>query len=96
MSSLRSTAPTRFDDTVFVRWSFRDRTSTWQDSDRIPIRITGGRESGFRGVATKENYAAGAWRVIVETRDGREIARLRFTISTRAPNPARVFVTTVY
>ena len=70
-------APTRFDDTVFVRWSFRDRTSAWQDSDRIPIRITGGRESGFRGVATKENYVAGAWRVVVETRDRREIARLR-------------------
>ena len=37
-------APTRFDDTVFVRWSFLDRTSSWKDSDRIPIRITGGRE----------------------------------------------------
>ena len=89
-------APTRFDDTVFVRWSFRDRTSTWQDSDRIPIRITGGRESGFRGVATKENYVAGAWRVIVETRDRREIARLRFTITKAEANPERVFKTEVF
>ena len=80
-------APTRFDDTVFVRWSFRDPTSTWQDSDRIPIRITGGRERGFRGVATKENYVAGAWRVIVETRDRREIARLRFR--SRKPRRTR-------
>ncbi len=89
-------APTRFDDTVFVRWSFRDRASTWQDSDRIPIRITGGRQNGFRGVATKENYVAGAWRVIVETRDGREIARLRFTITKAESNPERVFKTEVY
>ena len=89
-------APTRFDDTVFVRWSFRDRTSAWQDSDRIPIRITGGRESGFRGVATKENYSAGAWRVIVETRDRREIARLRFTITKAEANGERVFRTEVY
>jgi DUF2914 family protein len=89
-------APTRFDDTVFVRWSFRDRNSTWQDSDRIPIRITGGRENGFRGVATKENYVDGAWRVMVETRDGREIARLRFTITKAEPNPERVFKTAVY
>jgi len=89
-------APTRFDDTVFVRWSFRDRKSTWQDSDRIPIRITGGRQSGFRGVATKENYVAGAWRVIVETRDGREIARLRFTITKAEVDPERVFKTEVY
>jgi len=89
-------APTRFDDTVFVRWSFLDRKSTWQDSDRIPIRITGGRETGFRGVATKENYVAGDWRVIVETRDGREIARLRFTITKGEANPERVFKTEVY
>jgi DUF2914 family protein len=89
-------APTRFDDTVFVRWSFRDRTSTWQDSDRIPIRITGGRQKGFRGVATKENYDAGAWRVIVETRDGREIARLGFTITKAEANPDRVFKTRIY
>ena len=89
-------APTRFDDTVFVRWSFLDRTSGWKDSDRIPIRIAGGREEGFRGVATKENYTPGAWRAIVETRDGREIARLRFTITKGEPNPERVFKTKMY
>ncbi|HEX4825400.1 MAG TPA: DUF2914 domain-containing protein [Candidatus Polarisedimenticolaceae bacterium] len=89
-------APTRFDDTVFVRWSFLDRTSSWKDSDRIPIRITGGRDEGFRGVATKENYTPGAWRAIVETRDGREIARLRFTITEGELNPARVFKTETY
>ena len=89
-------APTRFDDTVVVRWSFRDPRSGWQDSDRIPIRITGGREQGFRGVATKENYGPGDWRVFVETRDGREIARLRFAIAIGTVNPERVFKTEVY
>jgi DUF2914 family protein len=89
-------APTRFDDTVFVRWSFRDRTSTWHDSDRIPIRIAGGREKGFRGVATKENYTPGVWRVTVETRDRREIGRLDFTITQAEATPARVFKTDVY
>jgi hypothetical protein len=89
-------APTRFDDTVFVRWSFRERDSAWHDSDRIPIRIIGGREEGFRGFATKENYSPGAWRVIVETRDGREIARLRFTITRAGADPGRTFKTVVY
>jgi len=89
-------APTRFDDTVFVRWSFRDKASVWHDADRIPIRITGGRERGFRGVATKENYSEGVWRVIVETRDGREISRLRFTITKSEPNPDRSFATEIY
>src|SRR5580765_7616329 len=89
-------APTRFDDTVFVRWSFLDHTSSWKDSDRIPIRIAGGREEGFRGVATKENYTPGVWRAIVETRDGREIARLRFKITKGEPDAERVFKTEVY
>jgi hypothetical protein len=89
-------APTRFDDTVFVRWSFYDRASGWKDSDRIPIRITGGRHSGFRGVATKSNYTDGDWRVVVETRDGRDIARLRFTIAKGEMNAERAFKTEVY
>jgi hypothetical protein len=89
-------APTRFDDTVFVRWSYFDRASGWKDFDRIPIRITGGRQGGFRGVATKSNYVDGDWRVVVETRDGRDIARLRFTIAKGEANPERVFTTEVY
>jgi hypothetical protein len=85
-------SPTDFADTVFVRWSVHDRTSGWQDSDRIPIRITGGREGGFRGTAVKENYVDGRWRVRLETKDGREISRLHFTISSGPRNPSRVFV----
>jgi Protein of unknown function (DUF2914) len=89
-------APVRFDDSVYVRWSFLDHASRWRESDKIPIQITGGRENGFRGVATKENYFPGAWRVILETRDGREIARLRFDTTKGAANSARLFKTAVY
>ena len=89
-------SPTAFADTVFVRWSVHDRAAGWQDSDRIPIRITGGREGGFRGTTTKQNYVAGQWRVTVETQDGREIARRHFTISNGPANPSRVFVVETY
>ena len=89
-------SPTAFDDTVVVRWSMKDPARGWQDSDRIPIRITGGREGGFRGTATKKNYVAGEWRVIVETQDGREISRLHFTISAVPVNPTRVFAMETY
>jgi len=89
-------SPTRFDDTVFVRWSLKDPAHGWQDSDRIPIHITGGREDGFRGFATKQNFSNGDWRVLVETRDGREISRLHFTVTKRERNPDRVFRTRVY
>ena len=89
-------SPTDFADTVFVRWSVHDRTAGWQDSDRIPIRITGGRAGGFRGTATKQNYVDGRWRVRLETQDGREIARRHFTISSGPVNPSRVFVVETY
>jgi hypothetical protein len=89
-------SPTNFDDTVFVRWSLKDPAHGWQDSDRLPIHITGGRKEGFRGFATKQNYSDGEWRVMVETRDGREIARLHFTVTRHDPNPNRVFRTRMY
>jgi len=89
-------SPTHFADTVYVRWSVHDRMSGWQESDRIPIRITGGREGGFRGRTTKQNYVAGQWRVTLETQDGREIARRDFSISTGPVNPSRVFVVETY
>jgi len=89
-------SPTNFDDTVFVRWSLKDRVKGWEDSDRLPIHITGGRREGFRGYATKENFAAGQWRVLVETRDGREISRLHFTVVPREANSGRVLQTRTY
>ena len=89
-------SPTNFDDTVFVRWSLDEPGKGWQDSDRIPIHITGGRREGFRGFATKQNFTDGDWRVMIETRDGREIARLHFTVRSREANPNRVFRTRTY
>jgi len=89
-------SPTNFDDTVFVRWSLDEPGKGWQDSDRIPIHITGGRHDGFRGFTAKQNYSDGNWRVMVETRDGREIARLHFTVTHHDADPNRVFQTRTY
>jgi hypothetical protein len=89
-------SPARFDDTVFVRWLFRDH-GRWTGSDRVPIHIFGGRQGGFRGFVTKQNYDAGDWRVNVETGDGREIARLYFTVTKIAEiDPGRVLVSETY
>ncbi len=74
-------SPTRFDDQVSARWMFRNPFGEWQTTDRIPIRIVGGRDEGFRGVTFKENYAPGRWQVRFETRDGREIGRIHFSVS---------------
>ena len=89
-------SPARFDDTVYIRWQRHDARTGWQESDRIPINITGGREGGFRGFTTKQNYTPGDWRVTLETRDGREISRLYITVTPVAADPARVLASERY
>jgi hypothetical protein len=89
-------SPARFADTVFVHLSRHDAGAGWLTTDRLPIAITGGRRTGFRGFAVKQNYTGGDWRVKVETSDGREIARLHFTVRKREADPARVLVTRAY
>jgi hypothetical protein len=91
-------SPARFADTVFVRWMFHDARSGWKGSDRIPLRITGGRKAGFRGFTTKQNfdYGDGSWRVSVETADGREIGRTYFHVTRAEADPGRVFTTEAY
>jgi hypothetical protein len=89
-------SPARFDDTVYIRWQYHDARTGWRESDRIPINITGGRQGGFRGFATKQNYTPGDWRVTLETRDGREISRLYLTVTPVAADPARVLASERY
>lgn len=90
-------SPGRFDDTVYVRWDFHG-VRGWSGSDRIPVRITGGRKEGFRGFTSKQNfdYGDGRWRVSVETQDGREIGRLYFTVAKAEADPGRTFLEEVY
>ena len=85
-------SPTNFADQVQVRW-YR-KAESWTPQDAVPIRITGGREAGFRGYAFKSNYQPGEWRAQVETADGREIGRIYFTLET-APAAPRTFITDV-
>lgn len=73
-------SPARFDDSVFLRWSQYNERQGWMGTDRIPMRVTGGRRGGYRGTTTKANYTPGEWRVQVETSDGREIGRMYFTV----------------
>ena len=90
-------SPSRFDDQVILNWNVYDEKRGWLSSDKIPIRIQGGREKGFRGYTIKKNFSAGDWRVKVETTDGREIGRLYFDIEkTDVLNPGRTWKTDIY
>jgi len=78
-------SPTRFSDEVRMRWYWKERGWVLQDS--IPIKILGGRAEGFRGYGFKSNYQPGAWKVQVETTDGREIGRVYFELKTVPESP---------
>ncbi len=81
-------SPARFDDTLYLNWQLYQNEKGWVSTDRIPIRIYGGRKEGFRGIAYKENYSDGQWRVLVETNDQREVGRLSFNITSKEPDAA--------
>jgi hypothetical protein len=78
-------SPTRFSDEVRMRWYWKERGWVLQDS--IPIKIVGGRAQGFRGYGFKANYRPGAWKVQVETTDGREIGRVYFDLEPVPTSP---------
>jgi hypothetical protein len=73
-------SPARFSDEVRMLWYWKERGWVLQDS--IPIKIVGGRAEGFRGYGFKSKYQPGAWKVQIETNDGREIGRVYFDLQT--------------
>jgi hypothetical protein len=73
-------SPTSFSDEVRMLWYWKERGWVLQDS--IPIKIAGGRAEGFRGYGFKSKYQPGAWKVQIETNDGREIGRVYFDVET--------------
>jgi hypothetical protein len=83
-------SPANFSDQVLLRW-YRKGEQRWALQDTIPIRITGGREAGFRGYGVKTNYQPGEWKVQVETTDGREIGRVYFELETAPAAAPRSF-----
>ncbi len=85
--------PGRFDDSVTLHWQRYDLSRGWETTDRIPMRVTGGRAGGYRGHALKKNYQDGQWRVMVETTDGRELGRLYVAVTTvPASEQSRAFI----
>jgi MFS family permease len=79
-------APVRLETTIYHHWYSRpDKTSAFSPVDRIPIRIQGGREGGYRAYTFKQGLVAGDWRVDVETEDGRVLGRVRFTVEADLP-----------
>jgi hypothetical protein len=72
-------APPLFVEELRVRWQWKTPQG-WRETDAIAVKIQGGRKDGFRGTTEKSHLWPGDWRVLLETKAGREIGRLRFHV----------------
>jgi hypothetical protein len=77
-------APVALNTTVYHHWYFRANSGkSFAHADRIPIKIAGGREGGYRAYTFKQRLDPGDWRVDVETEDGRVIGRVSVLVEER-------------
>ncbi|HEX8169405.1 MAG TPA: DUF2914 domain-containing protein [Thermoanaerobaculia bacterium] len=73
--------PNGISTTIRHRWLFYDEHSEeWQITSVVPIRIEGGRRTGYRGYSFKQNVTPGRWRVVAESESGATIGVLTFRI----------------
>ncbi|MGQ0507602.1 MAG: DUF2914 domain-containing protein [Myxococcaceae bacterium] len=86
---VRVFAPNRFVDSVRFRWSHDDPAKGWTDLGLSPpVKLTGGRDQGFRLYRRPDKAWPGNWRVQVETEDGRTIGFVGFRIEAAPPDAA--------
>lgn len=87
-------SPGGFKDKIYLHWK-KKVDGDWKTSDRIPLKITGGRDKGYRGVAYKSNYTEGDWKILVETENGLEIGRINFQTTKLDSTEKREFHKTI-
>ena len=74
-------APEGLTTQIMHEWEWYDEAhAKWVTETVISFPIAGGRKNGYRGYSTKSNLREGRWRIDVETRDGRVISRVNFTV----------------
>jgi hypothetical protein len=77
-------APVDLNTTVYHHWYFRTNgAKPFTHADKIPIKISGGREGGYRAYTFKQRLNPGDWRVDVETEDGRIVGRVSVRVEER-------------
>ncbi|HEY6262707.1 MAG TPA: DUF2914 domain-containing protein, partial [Nitrospiraceae bacterium] len=77
-------APVDLNTTIYHHWYFRQNSDKpFTHADRIAIKISGGREGGYRTYTFKQRLDPGDWRVDVETEDGRIVGRVSVHVEAR-------------
>lgn len=89
-------APVALDTIVYHHWYYRaNESKPFTHADKIPIKISGGREGGYRAYTFKQRLDPGDWRVDVETEDGRIIGRVSVRVEERS-EPSSTLRTLLY
>jgi hypothetical protein len=89
-------SPTSFQDQIFLKWYYHEKSKGWVLEDTIPLSILGGRNEGYRGFGSKQFYHLGQWRVLVETSDGREVGRITFNLRADDTTDERKFKNDIF
>lgn len=76
--------PTGITTTIRHRWEVL-QNDEWTTTSVVPIRIAGGRQTGYRGYTYKQNVIPGRWRVTAESQSGAAIGIVQFTIERGEP-----------
>ncbi|HEV7768467.1 MAG TPA: DUF2914 domain-containing protein [Thermoanaerobaculia bacterium] len=72
--------PNGISTTIRHRWERVDEKGDWVTLDLRPFKISGGRESGYRGYTLKQNVIPGLWRVTAESESGAAIGFVEFRV----------------
>lgn len=65
--------------TIRHRWEVL-QDGDWITTSTVPIRIAGGRQTGYRGFTYKQNVTPGKWRVTAESESGAAIGIVQFYV----------------
>ena len=95
-------APVSLETTIYHHWQHRAFSKTksgekrpFHTTDRIPIKISGGRQAGYRSYTVKQHVNSGEWQVTVETEDERIIGSIEFSVNPYETEPPQ-FTTITY
>ena len=80
--------PNGITTTIRHRWQ-TVQNGSWVTTSVVPIRIAGGRKTGYRGFSYKQNLTPGEWRVIAEAESGAAIGVIGFELENGEPGKMR-------
>jgi hypothetical protein len=74
-------SPKDLNVTIVHEWQRYDtQKNKWVKDWAIKLPVTGGRDGGFRTYSMRSSLAAGKWRVLIKTGQGKTIGSLRFSV----------------